>query len=340
MIWVWNLVCRLSRFSYHATNMNLPRFQLIAGAIVIVMLLSASSVMSVQAQAQPSRYFPETGHTVAGEFLSFFNARGGLKIFGYPITDAFDWNGRRIQYFQRARMELHPENPFPYRVQLGLLGDELGHRDNTPAVPVSNDPYRRYFPETKHVVAYAFLDFYDSNGGLDIFGYPITDFTLEPGQRIVQYFQRARFEWHPELSGDQRVQLGDLGTIHFDSAGFDPSLKRPTTPGIPSTPTPPISLRVAASVRTSITPRSGDQTLYVYVTDQTGQPIASASVTFIVRESSGNRTFTMPPTDTNGYTSYTFDVGNSAPGRIVVIQVNAAYLDLLATAQTSYLPWY
>lgn len=319
--------------------MNARRAPSITRAILIALVLAAMSVIGAYAQSPIQQYFPETGHTVSGDFLSFFNARGGLKIFGYPITDAFDWNGRRIQYFQRARMELHPENPVPYRVQLGLLGDELGHRSPSSSTPVPNDASHRYSPETGHVVAYAFLNFFDKNGGLDIFGYPITDFQPENG-RIVQYFQRARLEWHPELSGDQRVQLGDLGTIHFDSAGFDPSLKQPKAPVQIGTLPPPVTLKVTASVKTPITARTGTQTLYVYVLDQTSQPIGNASVTFTLRDASGERSYEMPRTNGQGFTSYTFNIGNTRPGQIVVIQVQAAFNELAAAAQTSFFTWY
>jgi outer membrane protein assembly factor BamB len=78
-------------------------------------------------------YFSETGHNLRGPFLDFFTSKGGLDIFGYPLTEEFeesagDGSGstRTVQYFQRARMELHPENAgTPYEVQLGLIGTEL-----------------------------------------------------------------------------------------------------------------------------------------------------------------------------------------------------------------------
>lgn len=57
-----------------------------------------------------ARYFPETQHTLWGEFLGYWERRGGVTIFGYPISEAFDENGRIVQYFERARFEYHPEN--------------------------------------------------------------------------------------------------------------------------------------------------------------------------------------------------------------------------------------
>src|SRR5512142_2108622 len=78
------------------------------------------------AAAEDARYFPATGHYVRGDFLAFFDANGGLGTFGQPRAEAFDENGRTVQYFQRARLEWWPENAPGTQVQLGLLGAELG----------------------------------------------------------------------------------------------------------------------------------------------------------------------------------------------------------------------
>jgi hypothetical protein len=159
-----------------------------------------------------SRYFPETGHTVIGGFLDFWEHRGGLDIFGYPISNEFREGNFTVQYFQRARFEWHPENPPNYRVQLGLLGQRVYGRIDPPVADWTTPWCRsqRYFHETGHVVSNAFLEFFDRHGGLDIFGYPISEAIYE-GNRIVQYFQRARMEWHPENPDPHKVQLGLLG---------------------------------------------------------------------------------------------------------------------------------
>ena len=331
-------VCNVSNFLKRA-EMSHSILRLAFSFLAAVALLLSSGTPVTTAQSSSYQFFPETGHTVSGDFLNFFNAHGGLRTLGYPITDPFDWNGMRVQYFQRARMELHPENPYSYRVQLGLLGDELGYRE-PPVAPVASDPYRRYFPETGHTVAYAFLNFFDQYG-IDVFGYPITEFKNENG-RIVQYFQRARMEWHPELSGDQRVQLGELGTIHFDKFGFSQDLKGANlTPAIAlGTAQPPLILRVKVSVKLPITKPLGEQVLFVYVTDQTGRPVVNAAVSFTVRSAEGMRSFDMPRTDANGFTTLKFNVGNVTPGQIQIIEVKAGYLDRTGGAQASFLPWY
>lgn len=74
----------------------------------------------------PSQFFNETGHTVGGGFLQFWLAKGGLQIFGYPITEEFIEKGRTVQYFERARFEHHPNsNPSLWDVMLGRVGAEL-----------------------------------------------------------------------------------------------------------------------------------------------------------------------------------------------------------------------
>ena len=159
-------------------------------------------------------YFAQTGHNVLGVFRTFFETNGGVEIFGYPRTEELFEDGRTVQYFQRARFEHHPQHAgTPYEVQLTLLGIEI-RRGEPPAQtvpPLPTTEHQQYFPETGHSVHFAFLKFFRENGGIYIFGYPITQEVIEDG-KIVQYFQRARFEYHPQHAGTRyEVQLGLLG---------------------------------------------------------------------------------------------------------------------------------
>lgn len=60
-------------------------------------------------------WFPETGHTLSGIFQEHWNKRGGLMAFGYPLSEPFmepdTYTGEPllVQYFERVRMEYHPE---------------------------------------------------------------------------------------------------------------------------------------------------------------------------------------------------------------------------------------
>ncbi len=164
-----------------------------------------------------SRTFLETGFSVGGRFLDYWNTHGGLAINGFPISPERDEvleDGRtyRVQWFERARLEYHPENPPPYDVLLGQFGRRIhGGVD----AKVAAQQGARYFAETGHNVGGEFLAYWEANGGLAQFGFPLTEViteTLEDKQSYqVQYFERARFELHPEKVPPYRVLLGQFG---------------------------------------------------------------------------------------------------------------------------------
>lgn len=163
------------------------------------------------------RVFTETGKSLSGPFLTFWERHGGVAVFGFPITEEFDevslTDGvtRRVQYFERQRFELHPRNPEPFNVLLGLLGTEAlpGRQAHPPAAQKSGSGCQ-FFPETGHNACSRFLEYWRQNGGLMVFGYPVTE-EIQDGGLTVQYFQRARFERHPAHTPPWDVLLGLLG---------------------------------------------------------------------------------------------------------------------------------
>lgn len=87
----------------------------------------------------------------------------------------------------------------------------------TDPVPDPGQGTVRWFAATGHTLRGPFLDYWQRNGGLAQFGYPITEEFTEPiglnnGTIMVQYFERNRFEHHPENAGTPyEVLLGTLG---------------------------------------------------------------------------------------------------------------------------------
>jgi spore germination protein YaaH len=170
-------------------------------------------------------YIRETGHSLQGAFLDYWNRRGGAAIFGYPLTEEFqevnpiDGRVYTVQYFERQRFEYHPEaRGTPYEVQLGLLGVQIIENRFFPLAPSTvNSTGVIYFPQTGHTLSGGFRTFWERRGALPIFGYPLTEEFVERNPDdgnyyTVQYFERARFEWHPELRGTPfEFQLGLLG---------------------------------------------------------------------------------------------------------------------------------
>ncbi|MBN1956521.1 MAG: Ig-like domain-containing protein [Anaerolineae bacterium] len=323
----------------------------------IGLFLASGILLTRPAVAQPhlqppypegeSEYFYSTGHYVSGPFLEFYRLHGEARTFGYPQTEVFydAQSGLWVQYFDNVRMEWHPGNRDPYKVQLGLLAEILGRRYpaiSSDQIPYGN-PFRRYFSETGHVVSFAFLTFYDENGGLDVFGYPISEPMVENG-RIVQYFQRARMEWHPERQRDERVVLGALGMEYIEQYGV-PQSARERQQYIPRTQQPASStavssLRVWPFVRNVITGREGEQTVYVYVTDQARQPVAGATASIAVHLPSQTVTYSAEPTDSRGITSVTFPITSLPPGRRIIVDVTVRLGTQVQTGQTFFVPWY
>jgi uncharacterized protein YkwD len=169
---------------------------------------------SQAASTTQSRFFGPTGYTLSGSFLTFFDSHGGLRIFGYPISDRGTENGRPVQYFERQRFEYHAEAAgTPNEVQLSRLGTDLAPVGaiSQVSVPFASMASKIYVPETRHSLSNAFLDFWQANGDVRVLGYPITEPLTQDGL-LVQYFERARLEYHPEkASVGYAVELGGLG---------------------------------------------------------------------------------------------------------------------------------
>jgi N-acetylmuramoyl-L-alanine amidase len=61
------------------------------------------------AQASEARLFPQTGYRIADDaFWSYFKRRGGVRTFGYPVSNPFVLQGFRVQVFQRAVLQVQP----------------------------------------------------------------------------------------------------------------------------------------------------------------------------------------------------------------------------------------
>jgi hypothetical protein len=176
------------------------------------------------AAAQAERCFAETNQCIQGRFLDYWQQHGGLAINGFPLSEERrelleDGNEYTVQYFERVRLEYHPENAVPYDVLLGqfgrrvlsLPGRGLGSGPEPPTDPKAG---QTFFPATGHNVAPDFLGYWQAHGGLAQFGYPLTE---ERGEGFgaqtytVQYFERARFERHPENAPPYDILLGQFG---------------------------------------------------------------------------------------------------------------------------------
>jgi hypothetical protein len=312
--------------------------------LIIPVLVSIFFVPSTSAQVEPRQYYSETGHWIIGDFLVAYQSVADPKVlYGWPITDEFvsvAAGGRRVQYFENVRFELRPENPPDLRVVKSQLGEVL-YAQEQPGLVIplpQGDAGCTLFKETGFQVCYAFLDFFDAYGGIDQFGYPVSDLE-EHDMFAVQYFQFARLEWHPELPAGQQVSLTDIGKRYF-ALFEDPRLAQPVTNGAPHLI---IDLQVQAYVAQPVMLASGEQTVFVVVQDQSLAPVAGAQVAISLRVpsvSAGDEiAYPVGTTDDKGITRFTFPMSDQ-PNGLVEIVVIASYDNLKAKTITSYRVWW
>jgi hypothetical protein len=171
-------------------------------------------------RAQPedpevSAFFEQTGHNVKFGFRDYWFNNDGVSLLGYPLTEEFVENGIPVQYFERARLEYRDG-----KIGWGLVGRELTEGEFFRPVrffPSEDDNV--YFGPTQHSVSGPFLEFWRDNGGLETFGYPLSESFKEDGSEY-QWFERARFEWHPFMPEGERIVLGLIGKEVLQKRGW------------------------------------------------------------------------------------------------------------------------
>jgi hypothetical protein len=213
--------------------------------ILVLLLVSGTLGGGVAAQSAP-RCFDETGFCIDGRIRDYWEQNGGLRVFGFPISEqrTFPIEGQPIeaQWFERNRLELHPENDPPYDVLLGRLGvdvlEQQGRDWQTFPTDGASQPGCRYFAATQQNVCDDILAAWRANGldlgdpgisdaeSLALFGLPISPLQEEEigGETYqVQWFERARFELHPQNDPPFNVLLGRLSATVLEAAASEPA---------------------------------------------------------------------------------------------------------------------
>jgi hypothetical protein len=207
------------------------------------------------------RYVDATGHNIGPQVASFYDRNGGLPVFGLPLTEEFEERGQRVQYFERARFELRPDGLIALTPLGALLSGTRseaafarlttpGGSDYIPAWSTergngdfsgawgreSRGAALAIDPVTGHSLSGTFGAFWHANRGMDLFGRPISEPFDEQNpqddRRLqVQYFERARLEWHPEFAGtDHEIMLGLLGREYVQLQELDAARLAPAPP--------------------------------------------------------------------------------------------------------------
>ncbi len=215
-----------------------PIVLLILGVLLVVGgagVFWATRTPEQVSQAQTERRcFTESDYCIEGRIREYWEQNGGLPVFGLPVTplrlQEIEGQPLQVQWFERNRLELHPDNEPPYDVLLGRLGvDRLEQQDRDWRSFPTSEPRAdcRYFEQSGQNVCGEILQAWQSNGlqldgasgvsadeSLALFGLPISPLqeeTIEGQSFQVQWFERARFELHPNNNPPYNVQLGLLG---------------------------------------------------------------------------------------------------------------------------------
>jgi hypothetical protein len=203
--------------------------------------------------APGSLYFPVTRHNLATPFSGYWQDNGALPQFGYPLSARFDELNADTQaryptqYLERQRFEWHSEHAgSAYEVLLGRLGAEIlsaqgrdWQREGHDQPGVEQLPGEcQTFDITQRSVCGPFLSYWRTHGldlgqggisyaeSLALFGLPLTAPRYETnpdGDRVLtQWFERARFEYHPDNPDAYKVLLGRLGAELLTVRGWQP----------------------------------------------------------------------------------------------------------------------
>jgi len=227
-------------------------------AVLCLAILLNADVATHLAKATFYAATPSSNYPVAEHFLHYWSTNGATLQLGNPVSpaqrEASEADGKvyETQYFERARLEYHPEQKDPrYTIMIGMLGRE----SLLARYPTGTDPSINHqqvvpgdssytFSQTGKTVMGYFLSYWQSHGSLTQIGYPLTDAFYETSLNdgriyLAQYFERARFEYHPEQSDPRyRVMLGlvgveararrqaPVGCRHGVSASFQQTLQR------------------------------------------------------------------------------------------------------------------
>lgn len=212
----------------------------------LLLLLLCALAVPARLHAQPANGphcfdVPGIVDCIEGRFRQFWEQNGGLAVFGYPVTSAgllqTGAGHLLVQYFERVRFEHRPDQPPPYDVLLGRLGDERLQAQGRDwhTFPQVDPGTPRYFAETGHAIAHEpFWQYWQAHGlgypgksqferSLALFGLPISEPQTETNAAgdvvLTQWFERARFEDH----GDKGVLLGLLGAESRPSQPLEPA---------------------------------------------------------------------------------------------------------------------
>jgi len=219
-------------------------------ALLLVTFFAVVPPAPVAAQQADARMFPQTGYRISDDaFWTYFRQRGGVRTFGYPVSNTFTLQGFRVQVFQRAMLQLQPTGAVSITnvLDAGLLPYTTINGSNFPAADpevtnrqpqVGEADYhqkalqfvRDNAPDTWQGMPVKFLQTFSGSvradeafpegGGsaglllgfnLEVWGLPTSKPTADPsnGNFVYQRFQRGIMHYDAACTCTQGLLLAD-----------------------------------------------------------------------------------------------------------------------------------
>jgi hypothetical protein len=173
-------------------------------------------------------------------------------------------------------MDYDPTQPAGQQVTLAKLGEFFYNEDEIgqDAHIYTSNAACRLIANAQYPVCYLFLQFYDAHEGEVFFGLPISEIR-EINGRLVQYFERARMEWRPEVPA-RPVKLTDLGLLYYYSNDQRP----PPVENFRNTGVDLTRAYVRVFPAKPLVGSNETQTIFVIVQNQLLDPVSNAQVSF------------------------------------------------------------
>jgi len=309
------------------------------GILFLLTLTVVALPGSVRAQSPDVLYFEETGHSITGIILDYYQSvEDAMLLFGFPITEEFvdENDGQRTQYFQHMRLDI-VTGESGNSIQIAPLG-KLLYDENAPATPLNTmSTACKTSARTGKQVCYDFLRFYHAHEGAKYLGEPISNL-IEQNGRIVQYFENARLEWRPELPAGQKIGVSNLGQIYYDqkigSHGLELNGNFIIAASVPE-------VKVNTFVARALIPADSSQTIFVVVQDKNLEPVEGAMVTINIHKPGElGDAYRAPATDEHGVSIFEFNIGELPVKQVVNVDVKVDYSGTTTLSESWFRIWW
>ncbi len=332
------VVVELISLTYNNKTMGgLRRFSFLILVAIILVTIPTSS----HAQSSDSEFIGDPGKWVSGPFLTYYHqSKNPEKIFGNPISIEFSdpITNNRVQYFEKARLELNPENQADI-VNSAPLGELIFEAGEFKEAGIGNDPSVCHRFGNGKEICYAFREFYQTQNGALFLGQPISNTLINKAGFLVQFFENALLEWHPEKESGERVVVADLGSQYYSEIVGDPQFLQ-TDPD-----TLPIDVNripvVKVFVSSAIIPANSTQRIFVVVYDQYHQPISGSMVGVNIALPDGSESFyRLPETNSAGISILDLSIGALNPQEMIKIEASASFENIIKTGTAWFRIWW